>query len=640
MNRKSLEKIIPTFIEISPEKLVARQNCDIKIVFSLEIDLPEFTSIKFRFRGGRNNKNDWYTLQSEDNSTEGFASLKAGELNDFIPVVITGKELSVKFIVSNTSGIKRGTPIVFNIYKTLSQSLEENYKLIEIFIEIPGKPALKVNPVPTIEINAQLFHHITVICPSTVQPSESFKTLLRFEDKFHNLYKQVGGEIHLQIIDIKDKYTSNLNSVRIEIQKDFNGVLKLENFHVSKPGIYKIKVQFRDRNYLSNPIWCRNESIESQINLYWGFIHAHSTYSDGVRDLEEFFDNLISAGLDFGTTTEHDHSWETSDDDFTQVKEIVEKSNSRNDFSSLFGYEYGKWYSGQGDICVYSKDKDLKVLRSEVNKFNSLTKLFSQLKTTNNKDVLLIAHHTALKSGYRNWDYFDNDLEKLVEIYSTWGNQEYLSLDGNPLPPRYKFFGYGKYARDKGPILEKKGSTVIDALKKGYKLGFTAGGDDHFGNYPSGPINPDTGMYSPGILAVWSKANTREDIWNSLVMRHCYGTTGPRIILEFSIDNQEMGDIVQIDNISILNTYRLFKFRIISPIRVKSLEIVRNGDVLISKKYDKFVIEDDLTDSDLFSDIALTHISKTERFIFYYLRIFLDFENMAWSSPIWIIKND
>ena len=138
--------------------------------------------------------------------------------------------------------------------------------------------------------------------------------------------------------------------------------------------------------------------------------------------------------------------------------------------------------------------------------------------------------------------HLDNELEKLVEIYSTWGNQEYPFNEGNPIPPRYKFYGHGPHAREKGVVLEKKGSFVRDALEKGYKLGFTAGGDDHLGIFPSGPIEIENGLYKPGIMGLWAKELSRESLWEALHQRRCYGTTGPRVIIEFYLEQFFMGN--------------------------------------------------------------------------------------------------
>jgi len=364
-----------------------------------------------------------------------------------------------------------------------------------------------------------------------------------------------------------------------------------------------------------------------------------------MRSVYEYFANLIKAGLDFGTSTEHDHAWETSDEDFNEVKKLVEKYNNNDTFVSLFGYEYGTWYSGYGDICIYHKDNNIPIFRSNVNKYNSTKKLFKNLKHYKDK-ILLIGHHTALRPGHRNWEYFDQSLEKLVEIYSTWGNQEYPYSEGNPLPPRYKFFGYGKYARKRGAILGKEGSYVKEALQRGYKLGFVAGGDDHFGLFPSGPIDIDNGIYPSGIMAIWSYKDKldKNELWKALNNRKCYGTTGPRVILEFWLEKFFMGDIIELFENENNNLYykRKLSLKIYSPLLIRKIEIVRNNkiiaDIIVeSKNYNLNYI-----DTEDFNLISLNHTNpkKNENFCFYYPRIFLSNQHMAWGSPIWLVQKN
>ncbi|MFX0009258.1 MAG: DUF3604 domain-containing protein, partial [Candidatus Hermodarchaeota archaeon] len=300
-------------------------------------------------------------------------------------------------------------------------------------------------------------------------------------------------------------------------------------------------------------------------------------------------------------------------------------------------YEWGYWYTGYGDICVYFLDPTLSVLRSDTNKYNSTPKLIKNLLPYKDK-ALMIAHHTALRPGYRNWDFFENSIERLVELYSTWGNQEFPSIEGNPLPPRYKFFGRGKFGPQKGPVIEKKGSFVRDALIRGYKLGFTSGGDDHFGLYPSGPYNPDNGIYPSGILAVWATDLTRKSLWNALINRKCYGTTGPRVIVEFGIENYFMGDIIDIELDPIALENRKLNLTITSPLLIEKVELVRNNEIYKSQIINSKTFTGEFVDSDAFRDVCQLHQNKREEFIFYYPRIYLSDNNMAWASPIWITK--
>ncbi|MFX1275827.1 MAG: DUF3604 domain-containing protein [Promethearchaeota archaeon] len=620
-------------LKLLPNNVKVRTFCNIEISFSIDFHIPQDSFLIFRFRGGRNNKNDWYLLQVEDPSIKGFANITTEPSIKMIPLVITGKDLLIKFLISEVSGLPKDTKLKFTITNTLTQSMVEMNKKIEIFIELPNQTKIYFSNPPILNILNDKFNHINIICPSIVIPKKNFKILLRIEDYNKNLVKEFQGKIQLYCVNLKNNKSIKIEE--IELNKVHEGLFRTKTNLIQTPGIYIIKGVFNDLSFDSNPIECQQKSPDRM--LFWGYIHGHTNKSDGMRDLAEYFNNLLDAGLDFGTNTEHDHLYETSDDDFKEIRNIVKKFHKDNEFVSFFGYEYGTWYTGYGDICIYHYDENIPIIRSEINKYNSPSKVIKYLKRYKGK-VLMISHHSALRPGYRNWDYFDNTIEKLVEIYSTWGNQEYPSHEDNPLPPRYKFYGYGKHALKRGAILEKKGSFVRDALQKGYKLGFTAGGDDHFGFYPSGQIDPDNGLYPPGIMAIWAKELTKKSIWEALNDRKCYGTTGTRVILRFCIDEYFMGEIIKLNDAEKLAKKRILKISIISPILTEKIELIRNNEVILKNELNSKIIALEHVDREPFNKISLKHSSEKENFIFYYVRIFLVDNNMAWSSPIWIIQ--
>ena len=619
-------------IDISPKSVKVRNFCDISLSFLLDFDIPIDSRLVFRLRGGRNNKNDWYLLHVDVPQSNGYAQIRLNKPAKLIPMVITGKELLVKYLVCEPDGIRKGTQIEFKIFNTLAQSLVEDKKKIEILIEFPDKKQVSISNSPVIEVINEKFDHIELICPSLVAMNEKFEVLMRIEDKYKNLVRDF--EEKVKIYQVSENKKRELIA-EVDFSENGDGVAKLNGFSFSEPGLYYIEGWYDNQYFQSNPLSCREGKLKK--NLYWGYIHGHTNKSDGMRDIEEYFQNLLNAGLDFGTSTEHDHNYETSDEDFKEIKEIVKKYHEDGEFVALFGYEYGTWYSGYGDICIYHYDNDIPIMRSEMNKYNSTSKLNKKLQSYEGK-VLLIAHHTALRPGFRNWDYFNNDIEKLVEIYSTWGNQEYSYKDGNPIPPRYKFYGHGKHARKRGAILEKKESFVVDALRRGYKLGFTAGGDDHFGMYPSGSIDPDNGIYPPGIMALWAKDLSKQSLWEALNNRSCYGTTGPRVIVEFNLNKHFMGEIIDLNKETELSEARILAIDIISPVTIERIELVRNNIVINTSVFNSKNAEITHMDTDNFNEIALEHSTKDEMFAFYYARIFLSKQNMAWSSPIWIVK--
>ena len=615
---------------IKPSTVKVRTFTDLFISFSLNQDLPMCSSISLRFRGGRNNKNDWFYLQPYDPNVKGYVKTNINNFAFVLPILITGKDLLIKYAILNKEVIKANQTFTFEIKNTLVQSIVENEKIIDILVELPNKSPIKLHLNNTIKVVNDELDHFTIICPSIVSIGEKIEALIRAEDKYNNLVKQFSNKIKIMRKTSQDQHITIDEHVFNEKNE---GILRIRNIEFMKPGIKYLEFEYKGSRYQSNPILCNKEQLH--LNLYWGYIHAHTNKSDGIRDLEEYYQNLLNAGLDFGTSTEHDHNWETKDEDFKEIRNIVEQKNQTTSFVTLFGYEWGYWYTpGYGDICIYHENNSIPIFRSDTNKYNSTKKLIKNLLPYESK-VLMIGHHTALRPGYRDWSTFDNRLEKLVEIYSTWGNQEYSFKSGNPLPPRYKFFGYGKYARKRGPILEKNGSFIQDALKRGYKLGFTAGGDDHFGIYPSGPLDPDNGIYQSGIMAIWAENLSRDSIWQALNQRSCYGTTGPRVIIEFMMDKFFMGSIIDLKNSEELKNKRIINIRIISPIRILKLELIRNNMVFKQEAVNDKIYRKQFRDNDVFDKIAFK-TPQNEKFVFYYLRIFLENQNMAWSSPIWV----
>ena len=101
-----------------------------------------------------------------------------------------------------------------------------------------------------------------------------------------------------------------------------------------------------------------------------------------------------------------------------------------------------------------------------------------------------------------------------------------------------------------------------------------------------------------------------------------------------------MGTIVSIKDYPPINSERNIEIHLISPIIIEKIELVRNNIVILRKKHDSKILQLTYLDQDLFDTISLISEIKNEKFVFYYVRVFLAQNHMAWSSPIWIIKKN
>ena len=167
-NEYTLKNVI-----VEPKCAVVRTKCDLSISFMIEFDLPQDSGIFFRFRGGRNNKNDWYCLQPFDPKIDGYFVLKTNPISKMIPLLFNGKELGIKYIVVDDNGMEAGTQFNIEVHGTLVQSLVEKSKKIEILVESPNQKPINIQNPPAINIIHNKFHHLTIVCPSTISVNEN-----------------------------------------------------------------------------------------------------------------------------------------------------------------------------------------------------------------------------------------------------------------------------------------------------------------------------------------------------------------------------------------------------------------------------------------------------------------------------------
>jgi hypothetical protein len=156
---------------------------------------------------------------------------------------------------------------------------------------------------------------------------------------------------------------------------------------------------------------------------------------------------------------------------------------------------------------------------------------------------------------------------------------------------------------------------VQRAWERGYKLGVIASSDTHTGT---------PGNEGAGLAAVWARDLTRQDLFEALRRRRCYGTTGARILLDFRINGHRMGEVVQVESPG----KRGLTVLAAGTANLDNLEILKNNRVVHrqrgSGKVARFEWEDPADQR------------TAVREDFYYARVTQTDGNKAWSSPIWI----
>jgi hypothetical protein len=300
----------------------------------------------------------------------------------------------------------------------------------------------------------------------------------------------------------------------------------LVSFTPKTPGILRITASALDGilKAKSNPI--RVNERESERKIYWGDLHSHSHYSwDGVGAASFEYARHVSA-LDFYALTDHSstpaeytrglgpHVWQ-------EYNALTDKHYERGRFVTLHAYEasFGTPY---GHHNVYFRDEPGPLLAP-----GDKVGLPELWKALTAGKALTVPHHTGKFPAGVRWDIHNPEFRRNFEIYSAHGLSEAFDPE-HPLAFEQSDFT--------GPSRSLNGSHFAqDAWAWGLTLSTIAASDDH---------RAQPGKPSWGLAAVRAAGLTREEIFDALYERRTYGTTGARILLEFSINGQPMGQTI------------------------------------------------------------------------------------------------
>lgn len=339
---------------------------------------------------------------------------------------------------------------------------------------------------------------------------------------------------------------------------------------------------------------------------YFGELHGHTDLSDGGVPIDEYFRRLRDlAGVDFCAVSDHDHGgvgapelWEAGKWELTREK--VREYYAPGTFTTLLAYERDS-YPYYNNLVVYYRGDDGELLRGARDGEITREELRRWLARD---DLILVPHDTNILSSGADFTAMEpEDMVPLIQVYGRASScAEYM---GDPL------------ARMLGDDCE--GGHWQDALKRGARMGCIACSDDHAGR--GGMDNGNPFPYGcPGLTGVWAAENTREAIFDALKARRCWGFMGGRITVDFRIDGHYMGEEITVSGDPALY------YHIEADAPVRHVTVVKNcRDWIVLRKKKEQLIYDYRQELD--ADC-------------YYLRIVLDDGRQAWTSPIWVRREE
>ena len=495
------------------------------------------------------------------------------------------------------------------------QTFTQRKKSFNLYIDPKGKGEYKDVETFYLDIKGTVLSNLKIIVPSVVSRNRRFDVIVRFEDAYGNLtnYAPEGTLVDLSYENLRE----NLNW---KLFVPETGFLTLPNIYLNEAGTYRIKLKnlMTNQSFISPPIKC---FADTNMSLFWGLFHGESQKfdcSDNIENCLRYFRD--EQNLQFYSTSCFDSIEETSNDLWKTINQHISEVNEDERFTAFNGSIWAGTPKEEG-ARLFLNNKDQKpLLRRKDLKSNSLKKIY---KTTQSKDFISIPIFTMGKNSSYDFNDFNPDFEKVVEIYNAWGSSECSEKEGNLRPIK------GKAAS------EDIDGSIRKALAANCRFGFVAGGFDDRGIFNTF-YDSNQVQYSAGLTAIISKDQTRESIFEALSKRLCYATTGERIILGFNIAEEPMGSILSTSTKPGLNHNRYITGFVVGTGPLKSVEIIRNGKVFYKNEKLTNDFEFTMDDFDPLSDISYDLKDSSDKFSYYYLRVVQNDGHIAWSSPIWI----
>lgn len=479
-----------------------------------------------------------------------------------------------------------------------------------LYIDPKGKGNYEEPEIFSMDIRGTRLSTIRILTPSFVAKNKRFDITVRFEDEYGNLTNCAPEETLIEL-----SYEHLRENLNWKLFVPETGFVILPNLYFNETGIYRIQLKnlHTKEVFTSAPIKCFQENDR---NLFWGLPHGESDRVDSTENIESCLRHFRDEkALNFYATSHFENPDETPNELWKLVSQNVADFNEEDRFATMLGFQY-QGEPGKEGIreIIFTKDNK-PLLRQKEAKSSSLSKIY---KSFSPKDLISIPSFTMGKGFHFDFEEFNPDFERVVEIYNAWGSSEQMK-GVRPIT---------------GGVEQIAEGSIIKALKRNCRFGFVAGGLDDRGIYGDF-YEGDQVQYSPGLTGILCEKYTRESMIEGLYRRSCYATTGSRIIVGFYIAGQRMGSELSSSTKPGLNVNRHISGYVAGTDKIKSIELIRNGDLIHTFHPTSYHSDFSYDDQENLEKIALDGGEKTP-FAFYYLRVTQEDGHLAWTSPIWV----
>ncbi|WP_455539679.1 CehA/McbA family metallohydrolase [Terrisporobacter sp.] len=444
------------------------------------------------------------------------------------------------------------------------------------------------------EINVKISDlDITAPVISKLYPSNNFNT---------------GSDLRPEIgADYSDTTEVDTTSVKIELDGvDVTKDAKVTKSSVKyipstdlKEGNHTVKVTLNDTVSVENATskeWTFYVGEET-LNHYYGNLHSHTNYSDGMGYATEAYEHARDkAKVDFLAITDHSNSFDNESkasmadgsmsEEWVEGHKIANEYNKSEDFTAIFGYEMS-WSASTGKYG-HMNTYNTPGFESRTNPDMNLKNYYETLKK-HEGSISMFNHPGETFGDFSGFGHYDEEIDERITLIEV-GNSD-GAVGSNGYFPSYNEF--------------------INALDKGWHIAPTNGQDNHKGKW---------GDANTTRTVVLAEENSREALYQAMRDRRVYSTEDENLQLDFKINGNIMGTILE-------DTEELsFDVTVKDPDTTENsakVEIVANGGKIVKSMR-------------MTSNEQNFKFTLPSDYSYYFVKVTQADGQIAVSSPIWV----
>ena len=411
---------------------------------------------------------------------------------------------TITVVLGDTSGGSRGLGV---------QSFPESASDFAVFLDplSSGEYKRVYCQSPNFSILTGPSVYYSVVAPTLVQAGKPFRVQVRGNDKFGNPTP----------VDADGLTLDGDPMIVVNLSQSSGRATWLDKVVLEGEGVRRLDLKDGETVLATtNPIVVK-DSVEEII--CWGDTQAQTASTVGVGTPDEYFSYARDcAAIDF--TTHQGNDFILSDADLEEVRQAALKHNEPGRFAAFFGWEWSGPTGTGGDRNVLFLDDEGPIFRS------SHWQLWPD-EIADGAAATEAVHARDLQARMR--DYIAKTGKKVIMVPHIGGRRSDFEAQDPELEPVFEI------CSNHG-VFEWR---LHEFLAAGVKVGVVGASDDHTCRpglaYPSTPEMTVLG----GLGAVSTSEHSRQGIYDGMMARHCYGTTGARLYLDLTANGHRMGDI-------------------------------------------------------------------------------------------------